>query len=81
MSHYQLVVTQDGPLAAMTIEVELAESAPDELFLARIAHDVQAHIKAMVGVTCDIALKAPGAVPRSQGKAVRVRDLRATKKP
>jgi phenylacetate-CoA ligase len=33
----------------------------------------------MVGVTCDVALKAPGEVPRSQGKAVRVKDLRAKK--
>ena len=32
----------------------------------------------MVGVTCDVVLKAPGEVPRSQGKAVRVKDLRQT---
>jgi phenylacetate-CoA ligase len=30
----------------------------------------------MVGVTCKVVVKAPGEVPRSQGKAVRVRDLR-----
>jgi phenylacetate-CoA ligase len=35
----------------------------------------------MVGVTCDVALKAPGEVPRSQGKAVRVKDLRQARKP
>jgi phenylacetate-CoA ligase len=27
-------------------------------------------------VTCEVAVKSPGEVPRSQGKAVRVRDLR-----
>ena len=80
--HYQLVVSQDGAMAAVTIEVELEKPAPpDEPFLARLAHDVQAHIKSMVGVTCDIALKAPGEVPRSQGKAVRVKDMRQTAKP
>jgi phenylacetate-CoA ligase len=42
---------------------------------------VSNHIKTMVGVTCDVALKAPGDVPRSQGKAVRVKDLRQAKKP
>jgi phenylacetate-CoA ligase len=31
----------------------------------------------MVGISCDVVLKAPGEVPRSQGKAVRVKDLRA----
>jgi phenylacetate-CoA ligase len=78
--HYQLVITQDGPMAAMTIEVELETRVPPEApFLAKIAHDVRDHIKAMVGVTCDVALKPPGEVPRSQGKAVRVKDLRQKK--
>jgi phenylacetate-CoA ligase len=30
----------------------------------------------MVGLTCDVVIKAPGEIPRSQGKAVRVKDLR-----
>jgi phenylacetate-CoA ligase len=34
------------------------------------------HIKSRVGVTAAVVLKQPGQVPRSQGKAVRVRDLR-----
>jgi len=42
---------------------------------------VRNHIKSMVGVTCEVVLKAPGEVPRSQGKAVRVKDLRPAKKP
>jgi phenylacetate-CoA ligase len=42
---------------------------------------VREHIKAMVGVSCDVVLKAPGEVPRSQGKAVRVKDLRQANKP
>jgi phenylacetate-CoA ligase len=80
--HYQLVLTRDGPMDCMTIEVELEVPAPpDEPFVARLAHDVSNHIKSMVGVTCDVALKAPGDVPRSQGKAVRVKDLRQAKKP
>jgi phenylacetate-CoA ligase len=29
-----------------------------------------------VGITVEVVLQAPGALPRSQGKAVRVRDLR-----
>ena len=35
----------------------------------------------MIGVTCDVVLKAPGEIPRSQGKAVRVKDLRQASKP
>ena len=80
--HYQLVLTRDGPMDAITIEVELAAPAPREApSAAKIAADVSQHIKAMVGVSCDVVLKAPGEVPRSQGKAVRVKDLRQANKP
>jgi phenylacetate-CoA ligase len=80
--HYQLVVTREGPLDAITVEVELATPAPrDEPFVAKMADDLRNHLKAMVGVTCEVVLKAPGEVPRSQGKAVRVKDLRQANKP
>ena len=80
--HYQIVLTRDGVMDAVTIEVELASPAPlDEEFVAKLGTDVRNHLKTMVGVTCDIALKAPGEVPRSQGKAVRVKDLRQTSNP
>src|SRR5262245_12538077 len=79
--HYQIVLTRDGPMDSMTLEVELDAPAPaDEPFVAKMAADVRNHIKSMVGVTCDVVLKAPGEVPRSQGKAVRVKDLRHAKK-
>src|SRR6266851_2066413 len=75
--HYQIVLTRDGPMDAITLEVELASPAPpDEPFVAKMTTDVRNHIKSMVGVTCDVVLKAPGEVPRSQGKAVRVKDMR-----
>jgi phenylacetate-CoA ligase len=80
--HYQIVLTREGPMDAVTLEVELASPAPpDEPFVAKLAADVRNHIKSMVGITCDVMLKAPGEVPRSQGKAVRVKDLRHAKKP
>jgi phenylacetate-CoA ligase len=75
--HYQIILTREGALDAITVEVELAPDAPaDEAARARKAQDVTAHIKSLIGVTCDVAVKAPGEVPRSEGKAVRVRDLR-----
>jgi phenylacetate-CoA ligase len=76
--HYQIVLTREGAMDAITLEVELASPAPpDEPFVAKMTTDVRNHIKAMVGISCDVVLKAPGEVPRSQGKAVRVKDLRA----
>jgi phenylacetate-CoA ligase len=72
--HYQLVLSRDGPMDAVTIEVELASAATSPA--TEIATGVRDHVKTMIGLTCEVVLKAPGEVPRSQGKAVRVRDLR-----
>jgi phenylacetate-CoA ligase len=75
--HYQIVLTREGALDAMTVEVESLPDAPAaESDRARKAQEVSHHIKSHVGVTCKVAVKSPGEVPRSQGKAVRVRDER-----
>jgi phenylacetate-CoA ligase len=75
--HYQIVLTRDGALDAMTVEVELAlDAASGDAARARKAQDVVHHIKSLIGVTCGVTVKSPGEVPRSEGKAVRVRDLR-----
>jgi phenylacetate-CoA ligase len=73
--HYQIVLTRQGALDVVGIEVELAPDAGEADRLAK-AREVAHHIKSMIGVTCDVVIKSPGEVPRSQGKAVRVRDLR-----
>ena len=75
--HYQIVLTREGALDSMTLEVEAAADAPvDNDSLAGQSKAVRHHVKSMIGVTCDVTVKRPGEVPRSQGKAVRVRDLR-----
>jgi len=75
--HYQIVLTREGALDAMTVEVELAPQVSMlDTDRARKAVEISSHIKTHVGVTCTIAVKSPGEVPRSQGKAVRVKDLR-----
>jgi len=74
-AHYQLVVERRGSLDELTIEVETqrALSSHEERDLERkVAH----HVKSMIGLSAGVAAKKPGEVPRSQGKAVRVRDLR-----
>ena len=75
--HYQIELTREGVLDAMTVEVELAPATgltdPER---DRKAADVASHIKSLIGVTCKVVVKSPGEVPRSQGKAVRVKDKR-----
>lgn len=75
--HYQIVLTREGALDAMTVEVEIAPGeAAGEVDRARKAKAVTHHIKSLIGVTCKVVVKAEGEVPRSQGKAVRVKDQR-----
>ena len=75
--HYQITLSRNGVLDVMTVEVE---SAPEARIAdgdrPAMAKKVSSHIKSLVGVTCGVVIKAPGEVPRSQGKAVRVRDER-----
>ena len=75
--HYQLVVERRGSLDHVTVEIEAApDVAPAGDAYARIAAAAQHQIKSMIGITTDIVVKKPGEIPRSMGKAVRVRDLR-----
>jgi phenylacetate-CoA ligase len=52
------------------------DCARPEADRAAKADEVRHHIKSLIGVTCGVGIMAPGEVPRSQGKAVRVKDLR-----
>jgi len=73
--HYQLVVERHGALDHLTIEVE-ASAAGGGAAWQNLGTALGQHVKSLVGVTCAVAIKPPGDLPRSQGKAVRVRDLR-----
>ena len=73
--HYQLVVERSGTLDQVTIEVEVQVGVAAEAFPA-IAGDIAHYVKSMVGISTEVSIKLPGEIPRSQGKAVRVRDLR-----
>ena len=75
--HYQFVVSQNGPMTALRVEVEVSPDAADDQPSRKAkATEVKHQIKSMIGVTCDVEVMKTGAVPRSEGKAVRVRDLR-----
>jgi phenylacetate-CoA ligase len=75
--HYQLVVERTGALDHLTIETEAAPlAAASAEARQKLAAAVSHHVKSLIGVTCAVAIKSPGEIPRSQGKAIRVRDLR-----
>ncbi|CAK0749754.1 phenylacetate-CoA ligase [uncultured Gammaproteobacteria bacterium] len=75
--HYQLVIERSGRLDTMTVEVEAAPGTNlDPLYLSFQGRMIEHHIKSMIGVNCSAVVKSPGEVPRFEGKATRVRDLR-----
>jgi phenylacetate-CoA ligase len=66
--HYQLVVERPEQLDELTV---LCEGDGADL-----AERVRAAIREQVGVSVRVDLRPPGAIPRSEGKAVRVIDKR-----
>jgi phenylacetate-CoA ligase len=73
--HYQLVLTREGPLDAMTIAVE-CEPGTDEAGREAASRALSHHVKEMIGVTATVEVRDPGAIERSLGKARRVVDRR-----
>ncbi|MCP5088688.1 MAG: phenylacetate--CoA ligase [Rhodobacteraceae bacterium] len=75
--HYQIRRFKEGPLESMGVDVEVSpEVGQDAQVLAAKAAEVRHQIKSIIGVSCDVTVKGPGEIPRSEGKAVRVIDQR-----
>jgi phenylacetate-CoA ligase len=71
--HYQLVVERPDALDELTVRCEPIDAAIDrEALRDRIAHS----LRERTGIAIAVELLAPGGVPRSEGKAVRVVDRR-----
>ena len=74
--YYQLVVTREANRDLLTVEVESVSVMSTLDSIRQLADAVRHQIKSMTGITTIVAIKPPGDVPRSLGKAERVRDLR-----
>lgn len=73
--HYQLRLSREGNLDALTVLVERnPDTAADEA--AKFSRSLGKDIKDYIGVSARIDVGEPGAVARSEGKAVRVIDER-----
>lgn len=70
---YQLVVSNEGNMASVTVLAETTDAATDP---KPLADQLQALIKANVGVSAKVEVGQPNTVPRSAGKAQRVIDNR-----
>ena len=74
--YFQIELHKSGRMDAMRVLVEANPQSADEASRVAAATILTKQIKDIVGVSTEVTVGEPGAVPRSQGKAVRVVDNR-----
>jgi len=75
--HYQIVLTKEGPLDVLTLNVEpCPETAPDAAALSAAKQALTYDIKALIGISALVNVLAVNGIERSVGKARRVVDKR-----
>lgn len=72
--HYQLELSREGRMDALTVRVETTPGNEDAGGIA--ASQLEAYIRNVIGIGSEVQVGPPGSVARSQGKAVRVIDSR-----
>jgi phenylacetate-CoA ligase len=73
--HYQLELTREGHLDQLAVKVECLAGTP-AASRASLQRELEASIKALVGITARVRVGDPGSIERSAGKAQRVIDHR-----
>ena len=76
--HYQIVVDRKGPMDTLEVNIEVTENIFfDEMKRQRqFLEMVEKKIDSVLGVGVKVRLMEPRSIPRHEGKAVRVIDLR-----
>jgi phenylacetate-CoA ligase len=79
MPHYQIVLTRMHSLDEMEVQLEVTPEiySDKETLLPQLQRKVEKAIDSIVGVRARVTLVAPQSLQRSEGKAKRVKDLRA----
>ncbi|MCH4152687.1 MAG: phenylacetate--CoA ligase [Sphingobium sp.] len=73
--HFEVQLTRPDRMDIVQIRLE-TRAQSDEEMLATLASAVAHRVKALIGISARIHILPPGTLPRSQGKAARVTDLR-----
>ena len=71
--HYQLILTREGRLDDLEVQIEARSS---ELDAAHAARELAHAMKSRIGISANVSVLKPGAIERSLGKAKRVVDKR-----
>ncbi len=75
-THYMLEVSRQGHLDELDVLVEMKPDVVSEADREAAAHELQHHIKSLIGISTLVRIQHHGSIERSQGKARRVIDRR-----
>lgn len=75
-SDYLITIDTIGDNDEMTVEVELAQSTDDFALLQNLTKEISRRLKDEILLTPRVKLVGKGVIPQTDGKAVRVKDLR-----
>ena len=80
-TQYLIVVDRPGALDTFVVKVELCEKAScnPQLDKDALKNEIQKRIHIVTGISADVEILKPGEIPRTEGKAKRVLDLRKGK--
>jgi phenylacetate-CoA ligase len=80
-TQYLIVLDRPGALDTFLVKVELSEKAfkDSQLDKTALKNSIQQRIHIVTGLTADVEIVKPGELPRTEGKAKRVLDLRKGK--
>jgi len=81
--HYQIMLSRDGALDRLAVHVEVVTQVWESLgstvdgdSARQLAGRLRRELATALSLNADVQLGAPGTIPRSEGKAVRVIDRR-----
>tara|TARA_R110002096_G_scaffold433579_2_gene652567 strand:- start:26569 stop:27858 length:1290 start_codon:yes stop_codon:yes gene_type:complete len=74
--HYYCEIRREGPMDTLTVVAEASEKTANEADRISAGKELEKQIKVTIGVSSSVIIKKAGDVPRSEGKAKRVYDLR-----
>ena len=75
-AHYQLILTREGRLDDLEVQVEARSPADLDEARAHAAGELEHAMKAHIGINAKVSVLKPGEIERSLGKAKRVIDKR-----
>jgi len=76
--HYQIILTRDQGLDQVEVRVELTSDRFGDTIssIETLRREIARKIESTVGIRTHVRLVEPQSIPRSEGKAKRVSDLR-----